>query len=325
MQQIAGRAKRLGYSATNISLMADTCVERIIAHAKRHKPQVMVVDSIQTMFTEEVTSAPGSVSQVRETTAILLQFVKQHGIILLLVGHVTKEGHLAGPRVLEHMVDTVLYFEGSQDSRYRAVRACKNRFGAVNALAIFAMTETGLKQLANPSAIFLARPDKITPGSVVMVTWEGTRPLLLEIQALVDDSDLPQPRRVTVGCDQQRLAMLLAILHRHAGVSTSGQDVFVNVVGGMRLTETAADLAVMLALVSSLRGRAISEHTLVFGEVGLSGEVRPVSHGVERLQEAAKHGFTTAIIPKANKITCKISNMSIHHVSHIEDALQYIS
>ncbi|EGV50523.1 DNA repair protein RadA [endosymbiont of Riftia pachyptila (vent Ph05)] len=261
---------------------------------------MMVVDSIQTMYTELLQSAPGSVSQVRESTAQLVQFAKRSGTVVFLVGHVTKEGSLAGPRVLEHMVDTVLYFEGEVGSQFRLIRAIKNRFGAVNELGVFAMTEKGLKEVSNPSAIFLSRHSQSVPGSVILVTREGTRPLLVEAQALVDESPLANPRRVTLGLEQNRLSMLLAVLHRHCGIGMFDQDVYVNVVGGVRITETAADLAVLLAVLSSFRDRPLPEGLVAFGEVGLTGEIRPVPNGQDRLREAAKHGFKLAILPKAN-------------------------
>ena len=300
LQQLAMRAHRLGASTCGLQLLAETQVETIIAQAQRLKPKVLVVDSIQTVFTEAVTSAPGSVSQLRESAARLVRFAKQTGTALLLVGHVTKEGAIAGPRVLEHMVDAVLYFEGRNDSRYRVVRAVKNRFGAVNEIGLFAMTEQGLKPVNNPSAIFLSEYDANKPGSSVMVTWEGSRPLLVEVQALVDESHLGNPRRVTVGLEQNRLAMLLAVLHRHGGVATHDQDVFLNVVGGLRVMETAADLALVLSVLSSLRNKPLPKDLVVFGEIGLAGEIRPVPSGSERLKEAIKHGFKRAIMPQAN-------------------------
>jgi DNA repair protein RadA/Sms len=300
-QQVALRASRLGIDGGELRLVSETSVEQILIIAAQERPQVMVLDSIQTLYTEALQSAPGSVAQVRESAAQLVRFAKQSGTAMFLVGHVTKEGALAGPRVLEHMVDTVLYFEGDPGDRYRMLRAIKNRFGAVNELGVFAMTESGLKEVHNPSAIFLSRHEQAVPGSVVMVTWEGTRPLLVEVQALVDDSQLGNPRRVTLGLEQNRLSMLLAVLHRHGGLALGDQDVFVNVVGGVRVNETAADLAVLLAVMSSYRNKPLPEHLIVFGEVGLSGELRPVPNGQDRLQEAAKHGFRTAIIPSANK------------------------
>jgi DNA repair protein RadA/Sms len=300
-QQVALRASRLGIDGGELRLLSETSVEQILIIAAQERPQVMVLDSIQTLYTEALQSAPGSVAQVRESAAQLVRFAKQSGTAMFLVGHVTKEGALAGPRVLEHMVDTVLYFEGDPGDRYRMLRAIKNRFGAVNELGVFAMTESGLKEVHNPSAIFLSRHEQAVPGSVVMVMWEGTRPLLVEVQALVDDSQLGNPRRVTLGLEQNRLSMLLAVLHRHGGLALGDQDVFVNVVGGVRVNETAADLAVLLAVMSSYRNKPLPEHLIVFGEVGLSGELRPVPNGQDRLQEAAKHGFRTAIIPSANK------------------------
>jgi DNA repair protein RadA/Sms len=300
LQQVALRSRRLGLTQDRLHLLTETHVERIIQHAKAHRPKVMVIDSIQTLFTEHVTSAPGSVSQVRESAAQLVRFAKQQGIALLIVGHVTKEGSIAGPRVLEHMVDTVLYFEGKNDTRFRMLRAVKNRFGAVNEIGVFAMTEAGLKTVSNPSAIFLSRYHQLVSGSSILVTWEGSRPLLVEVQALVDQSHLGNPRRVTVGLDHNRLAMLLAVLNRHGGIMTADQDVFVNVVGGLRVTETAADLALVLAVMSSLRDRPIPADVVMFGEIGLSGEIRPVSNGQERLREAQKLGFKRALVPQSN-------------------------
>ncbi|MGM0563279.1 MAG: DNA repair protein RadA [Pseudomonadota bacterium] len=300
LHQISMRARRLGVSAPDLKLVAETQVERIIDLAGSEKPQVVVIDSIQTMHTELLQSAPGSVAQVRESAAQLVRFAKQSNTALLLVGHVTKDGQLAGPRVLEHMVDTVLSFEGDTASRYRVVRAMKNRFGAVNELGVFVMAENGLQEVTNPSAIFLSRHEEPVSGSVIMVTREGTRPLLVEVQALVDESHLGNPRRVTLGLEQNRLAMLLAVLHRHGGIAMFDQDVFINVVGGMRVTETASDLAVVMAALSSLRNQPLPGDLVVFGELGLAGEVRPVPNGEERLKTAAKHGFKRAIIPKAN-------------------------
>jgi DNA repair protein RadA/Sms len=300
LQQVALRARRLGVAADHLTLLTETNVEKILALAEPHHPRVMVIDSVQTVYTDAIPSAPGGVSQVRESTAQLVRFAKQKGIALFLIGHVTKEGAIAGPRVLEHMVDTVLYFENQNDSRFRIIRAIKNRFGAVNELGVFAMTDQGLKQVSNPSAIFLSRYQTPVAGSVVMVTWEGSRPLLVEVQALVDTSHLANPRRLTLGLDQNRLSMLLAVLHRHGGVATYDQDVFVNVVGGLRVMETGADLALILAVLSSLRNKSLPVDLIVFGEIGLAGEIRPVPSGQERLKEAAKHGFKRAIIPKAN-------------------------
>ena len=321
LQQVASRAKRLGLSADKLTLLTETNVESIIRHAEKHQPHVMVIDSVQTIFTERVTSAPGSVSQVRDSCAQLVRFVKQKGIALFFVGHVTKEGAIAGPRVLEHMVDTVLYFEGETDCRYRMLRAVKNRFGAVNELGVFAMTDAGLKQVNNPSAIFLSGFQAKSPGSSIMVTWEGSRPLLVEIQALVDESHLSNPRRVTVGLDQNRLAMLLAVLHRHGSVVTYDQDVFVNAVGGLRVQETAADLAIMMAVLSSLKNKPLPEGLIMFGEVGLSGEIRPVPSGQERLREAQKHGFKIALVPKGNAPLKPIKGMTIHAVDNLQEAL----
>jgi DNA repair protein RadA/Sms len=299
-QQIGLRARRLGLGGAGIRLMAETCVERVLAFAEREPPRVMVVDSIQTLYTELLQSAPGSVSQVRETAAQLVRFAKRAETAVFLVGHVTKDGSLAGPRVLEHMVDTVLYFEGESGGTFRLVRAIKNRFGAVNELGVFAMGDRGLREVKNPSAIFLSRHDQPVPGSLVMVTREGTRPLLVEVQALVDESPLANPRRVALGLDQNRLSMLLAVLHRHGGVAMFSQDVFVNVVGGVRINETAADLPVLLAVLSSYRDRPLPLDLVAFGEVGLSGEVRPVPNGPDRLREAVKHGIRRAIVPAGN-------------------------
>jgi DNA repair protein RadA/Sms len=321
LQQIKLRSERLGFANLGLSLFAETSVERILETASREKPQIMVVDSIQTMHTELLQSAPGSVGQVRESAAQLVRYAKQTGTALFLVGHVTKEGTLAGPRVLEHMVDTVLYFEGEADSRFRVIRAVKNRFGAVNELGIFSMTDRGLKEVSNPSAIFLSRYSEPISGSVVMVTWEGSRPMLIEVQALVDESHLANPRRVTVGLEQNRLAIALAVLHRHCGVATYNQDVFVNIVGGVRVSETAADLAMLLAVVSSLKNRPLPADLIVFGEVGLAGEIRPVQSGQERLKEAAKHGFKRAIVPYANAPKTPIEGMEVRAVKNLSEAL----
>lgn len=321
LQQVSLRAQRLGLEAGDLRLLAETQVEAILTIAQQERPRVMVIDSIQTIYTDTIQSAPGSVSQVRESAAQLVRYAKQTQTALFLVGHVTKEGTLAGPRVLEHMVDTVLYFEGDSGSRYRLVRAMKNRFGAVNELGVFAMTDKGLREVSNPSAIFLSRHDEAVPGSVIMVTLEGSRPLLVEVQALVDDSQLSNPRRVTTGLEHNRIAMLLAVLHRHAGVVTFDQDVFANVVGGVRVTETAADLAVILAVMSSLRNRTLPQDLVVFGEVGLAGEIRPVPNGQERLQEAAKHGFKRAVVPKGNAPRKPIDGLQITPVSRLEELL----
>ncbi|MDH5710628.1 MAG: DNA repair protein RadA [Gammaproteobacteria bacterium] len=301
LQQVSLRARRLGLAEKNLQLLSETCVESIITLAAKAPPRVMVIDSIQTIYTETLQSAPGGVAQVRESAAQLVRFAKHTGTALFLVGHVTKEGTLAGPRVLEHMVDTVLYFEGDPGERYRMIRAVKNRFGAVNELGVFAMTEEGLKAVSNPSAIFLSRHEEPVPGSIITVTREGSRPMLIEVQALVDDSHSSNPRRVSLGMDPNRLNMLLAVMHRHAGIAMYDQDVFINVVGGVRLTETCADTALVLAALSSFRSRALPTDIVTFGEIGLAGEIRPVANGQERLREAAKHGFKVAIIPKANQ------------------------
>lgn len=321
-QQISMRAQRLGVEGGAVRLFTETRIEDILATAQQENPRVLVVDSIQTVYTGLLQSAPGAVAQVRESAAQLVRHAKQSGTALFLVGHVTKDGQLAGPRVLEHMVDTVLYFEGDSGSRYRVVRAFKNRYGAVNELGVFAMSDKGLKEVSNPSAIFLSRHEEEVAGSVIMVTIEGSRPLLVEVQALVDESHLANPRRVTVGLEHNRLAMLLAVLHRHAGIAAHDQDVFVNVVGGMRVTETGADLATLLAILSSLRDRALPRGLVVFGEVGLAGEIRPVPNGQERLREAAKHGFTHALVPYANKPKQGIGGMEIIGVRRLDEALQ---
>lgn len=323
-QQIAMRAKRLGLPDQKLLLLAETQVEHICAVAERDQPEVMVIDSIQTMQVMSSQSAPGSVSQVRESAAVLTQFAKQTNTAIFLVGHVTKSGDLAGPRVLEHIIDVVCYIEGNTDSRFRLMRAVKNRYGAVNELGVFAMTETGLKEIKNPSAIFLSRLDDPMPGSVVMVIWEGSRPLLVEIQALVDDSHADNPRRVTVGLEQNRLAMLLAVLHRHGDIVTYDQDVFINVVGGVRVMETSADLALLMAVVSSLRNKPLPNDLVIFGEVGLAGEIRPVPSGQERLREAVKHGFRRAIVPKANVPKEGIKGIEINGVQKLSEALDII-
>ncbi len=323
-QQVSLRAHRLQLPVQELRLLPETRVETIIDICEKERPSVLVVDSIQTVYTDLLQSAPGSVAQVRESAAQLVRYAKQRGTALFLVGHVTKEGQLAGPRVLEHMVDTVLYFEGDSSSRFRVIRAFKNRYGAVNELGVFAMTEGGLKEVTNPSAIFLSRHEEQVAGSVVMVTLEGSRPLLVEVQALVDESHLSNPRRVTLGLEQNRLAMLLAVLHRHGGVATYDQDVFVNVVGGVRVTETGADLAVLLAVLSSLRNRPLPEGLVVFGEVGLAGEIRPVPNGQERLKEAAKHGFTRAIVPKGNLARKGPEGLEVIGVSRLGEALAHL-
>lgn len=325
LQQITMRARRLGMTNDDLLLLAETQVENICAIALKEKPLVMVVDSIQTMQVAGVPSAPGGVSQVRESAAFLTRFAKQTGIAIFLVGHVTKSGGLAGPRVLEHIIDVVLYFEGGSDSRFRVMRAIKNRYGAVNELGVFAMTETGLKEVKNPSAIFLSNHDHSMPGSAVMVVWEGSRPLLVEIQALVDPSYADHPRRLAVGLDQNRLTMLLAVLHRHGGVSSYDKDVFVNVVGGVKVVETSADLALILAIFSSMRDKALPADIVVFGEVGLAGEIRPVPNGQPRLHEASKHGFTKAIVPSANVPKVKVVGMQVHGVKSLSEAIAVLA
>jgi DNA repair protein RadA/Sms len=324
MQQIALRAKRLDLAVDNLYLLPETQMEKILAEIEKKAPKVIVIDSIQTMATEMISSASGSVSQVRESAALLVRYAKNTNTALFLVGHVTKEGTLAGPRVLEHMVDSVLYFEGESDSRYRVIRATKNRFGAVNELGIFAMTERGLREVSNPSAIFLSHFAKNTPGSAITVIWEGSRPLLIEVQALVDDTHLANPRRVTVGLDLQRLAMLLAVLHRHGGIPTYNQDVFANVVGGIKVNETSPDLAVLLATLSSIKNKPLPEGLIVFGEVGLGGEIRPVQNGQERIKEAIKHGFKKAIIPLANAPKKNPLEMEIIPVKTLIEALRSV-
>lgn len=322
-EQVALRARRLGLESRCLPLMAEINLERILATLQAEKPVVAVIDSIQTLWSDQLSSAPGSVAQVRECAAQLTRLAKQLGITVILVGHVTKEGALAGPRVLEHIVDTVLYFEGDTHSSFRLVRAFKNRFGAVNELGVFAMTETGLKGVSNPSALFLSQHAQDVPGSCVMVTQEGTRPLLVEIQALVDTAH-GNPRRLTVGLEAQRLAMLLAVLHRHAGIVCFDQDVFVNAVGGVKITEPAADLAVLLSIASSLKNKPLPSKLIVFGEVGLAGEIRPAPRGQERLKEAAKLGFTRALIPEANRPKQAIAGMEVIAVRRVEEAVARI-
>ena len=321
--QVALRARRLGVGQSQVSVLAEIQLENILAAIEQRQPAVAVIDSIQTIYSELLTSAPGSVAQVRECAAHLTRAAKAGATTIVLVGHVTKEGALAGPRVLEHMVDTVLYFEGDTHSSFRLVRAIKNRFGAVNEIGVFAMTDKGLKGVSNPSAIFLSQHEQPVPGSCVMVTLEGTRPLLVEIQALVDSGG-PSPRRLSVGLERDRLAMLLAVLHRHAGVACMDQDVFVNAVGGVRISEPAADLAVLLAITSSLRGKPLPKGFIAFGEIGLAGEVRPAPRGQERLKEAAKLGFAQAIVPKANAPKKSIDGMTIHAVERVEEALEVV-
>lgn len=322
--QIALRAKRLAVDAKDLKLQAEIQLEKILHTLAEHKPDVAVIDSIQTVYSDALSSAPGSVAQVRECAAQLTRVAKQTGITIIMVGHVTKEGALAGPRVLEHIVDTVLYFEGDTHSSFRLVRAIKNRFGAVNELGVFAMTEKGLKGVSNPSALFLSQHDNPVPGACVMVTQEGTRPLLVEIQALVDTSHLPNARRLSVGLEQNRLAMLLAVLHRHAGIAAFDQDVFINAVGGVKITEPAADLAVLLAIHSSMRNKPLPRGLVVFGEVGLAGEIRPAPRGQERLREAAKLGFSIALIPKSNAPKQKIEGLTIIAVERIDEALNRV-
>ena len=323
-EQISLRAARLGLPTAQLRLLTETCVERILALVAKERPQVLVLDSIQTFYTETLQSAPGSVAQVREAAARLVRFAKQTGTALFLVGHVTKEGALAGPRVLEHMVDTVLYFEGESGSPFRLVRAIKNRFGAVNELGVFAMTDKGLRQVANPSAIFLSRHHEQVSGSCILVTREGTRPLLVEVQALVDQSPLANPRRVALGLEQNRLSMLLAVLHRHGGIALFDQDVFLNVVGGVRITEPAADLPVLLAVLSSFRDRPLAAELATFGEVGLAGELRPVPNGQDRLREAAKHGFRRAIVPAANAPKQAVEGIEVIAVNRVGEAIDAV-
>lgn len=321
-QQITLRARRLGLPENELWLLADTHVENILNHAQKEKPKVLVIDSIQTMYTSLLASAPGSVGQVRESAMQLVSYAKQTGTALFLVGHVTKEGNLAGPRVLEHMVDTVLYFEGGDDTRYRIIRAVKNRFGPVNEIGIFAMTEKGLREVNQPSAIFLSRYPEPVSGSIITATKEGTRPLLVEVQALVDQSNMANPRRLSVGLETQRLSMLLAILNRHSGISTHSLDVFLNVVGGLQIFETAADLPIVFAILSSLRNRPLPQDLLVFGELGLAAEIRPVPGGQERLKEASKHGFKIGIVPHANANSKKtIEGMEIIAVKTLSEAI----
>ena len=324
LQQVAMRAKRLGLAVGDLKMLSETSVETICDMADQLKPKVLVIDSIQVMHVSDVQSAPGSVSQVRESAAYLTRYAKQTGTVIFLVGHVTKDGSLAGPKVLEHMIDCSLQLEGESDSRFRTLRSHKNRFGAVNELGVFAMLESGLKEVKNPSSIFLSRDDNARPGSVVMVVWEGTRPMLVELQALVDTSHHSNPKRVAVGMDQNRLAMLLAVLNRHGGLMTGDQDVFINVVGGIRVMETSADLALLTAIVSSFRDKSLPTDLIVFGEVGLSGEIRPVPNGQERIKEAAKHGFTRAIVPKGNKPKESVPGMKIIAVDRLSEALDSI-
>ncbi len=324
LQQVAMRAERLALPRDKLHMLAETNVETLVNKAQQLKPRLLVVDSIQVMHSAEIPSTPGSVTQVKECAAYLLRYAKLTNTVLLMVGHVTKDGSLAGPKVLEHMIDTSILLEGSSDSRFRTLRGTKNRFGAVNELGIFAMTSEGMREVKNPSAIFLNRGEEQAPGSLVMVLWEGTRPLLVEVQALVDGSSLGNPRRVAVGLDHNRLSMLLAVLHRHGGIHVGDQDVFVNVVGGVKVSETSADLALLLAVVSSFRDRILPRDLIVFGEVGLSGEIRPVPSGQERLYEASKHGFKRAIVPKGNMPKEKIAGMELIAVKKLSEALEQI-
>ena len=324
LQQVSMRAKRLQLDASNIRLLAETKIEAILEHCKKEKPQVLVIDSIQSVYTDAIQSAPGSVSQLREGAALLVQFAKQTNTSLFLVGHVTKEGVIAGPRVLEHMVDCVLYFEGEKDSRYRMLRAVKNRFGAVNELGVFAMTEIGLREVSNPSAIFLSQHDSPVAGSVITVTREGNRPMLVELQVLVDESHSPSPRRVTLGLEQNRLAMLLAVLHRHAGIGMFDQDVYANLVGGVRVVETAVDLPLLIAALSSFRDKPLANDLVIFGEIGLAGEIRPVPSGEERVKAAAKQGYKRFILPKANVPRQKIEGIELIPVTRLDQAINVL-
>ncbi len=324
LQQVAMRANRLGLPTERLKMLSETSVEHICNIADQEKPQIMVIDSIQVMHLSDIQSSPGSVSQVRECASFLTRYAKTRQVAIIMVGHVTKDGTLAGPKVLEHAIDASLLLEGESDSRYRTLRSQKNRFGAVNELGVFAMTEQGLREVKNPSAIFLSRSDELVSGSSVVVLWEGTRPLLVEIQALVDHSMLANPRRVAVGLDHNRLSLLLAVLHRHGGLQMSDQDVFVNVVGGVKVTETSADLALILALISSFRNRPLPQDLVIFGEVGLAGEIRPVPSGQERISEAAKHGFKRAIVPFGNMPKKSIKGMEVFGVKKLSDALDIL-
>ncbi len=324
LQQVAMRAHRLGLPTGGLNMLSETSIEQICLIAEQEQPKLMVIDSIQVMHMADIQSSPGSVAQVRETAAYLTRFAKTRGVAIVMVGHVTKDGSLAGPKVLEHCIDCSVLLDGDADSRFRTLRSHKNRFGAVNELGVFAMTEQGLREVSNPSAIFLSRGDEVTSGSSVMVVWEGTRPLLVEIQALVDHSMMSNPRRVAVGLEQNRLAILLAVLHRHGGLQMSDQDVFVNVVGGVKVSETSADLALLMSLVSSLRDRPLPNDLVVFGEVGLAGEIRPVPSGQERISEAAKHGFKRAIVPHGNMPKKPPANMQVFGVKKLADALDVL-
>src|SRR5690554_16497 len=324
LQQVAMRAQRLNLPTEKLMMLAETSVETICQLADQEQPKVMVIDSIQVMHLSDIQSAPGSVAQVRETAAYLTRYAKQNNVAIIMVGHVTKDGSLAGPKVLEHCIDCSVMLDGDTDGRYRTLRGTKNRFGPVNELGVFAMTGSGLKEVKNPSAIFLSRGDDHGSGSVVIVIWEGTRPLLVEIQALVDHSQLANPRRVAVGTEQNRLALLLAVLHRHGGLALGDQDVFVNVVGGVKISETSADLALLLAIISSFKDQQLPRDLIVFGEVGLSGEIRPVPNGTERVNEAAKHGFTRAIVPIANVPKTPPKGMEVQGVRNIAEALELV-
>ncbi len=324
LQQVAMRASRLGLPKDKLKMLSETSVEAICQIANQEKPKLMVIDSIQVMHVSDIQSAPGSVAQVRESAAALTRFAKMNNVAIFMVGHVTKDGTLAGPKVLEHCIDCSILLDGSSDSRFRTLRSHKNRFGAVNELGVFAMTGQGMREVSNPSAIFLSRGEEDTSGSSVMVVWEGTRPLLVEIQALVDYSQLANPRRVAVGLEQNRLALLLAVLHKHGGLQMSDQDVFVNVVGGVKVTETSADLALLLALLSSFRDRPLPKDLVVFGEVGLAGEIRPVPSGQERLMEAFKHGFKRAVVPAANMPKKEIEGMKVYGVKKLSGALEVL-
>lgn len=325
LQQVALRAERLGYKDSVLRVIASTHLEEILACALREQPGIMVIDSIQALASEKTPSAAGSITQVRECANRITQFAKQTGTTVFVIGHVTKEGSIAGPRVLEHVVDTVLYFEGDEGGRYRVIRAAKNRFGAVNELGVFVMQDTGLKGVKNPSAIFLSQRSDTASGSVITVTCEATRPLLLEVQTLVEDTPAAHPRRVAIGIEQNRLTMLLAILHRHGGVAVYDKDVFVNIVGGVQLKETGADLAVLLAIYSSFKNQTLDRGLAVFGEIGLTGEIRPVYNGLARLKEAREHGFTKAVIPEANQPKAKLSGMEIIAISQLSQAIEHIT
>ncbi len=324
LQQVAMRANRLGLPTEHLKMLSETSVEHICNIADQEKPKIMVIDSIQVMHLSDIQSSPGSVSQVRECASFLTRYAKTRQVAIIMVGHVTKDGTLAGPKVLEHAIDASLLLEGESDSRYRTLRSQKNRFGAINELGVFAMTEQGLREVKNPSAIFLSRSEEQVSGSSVVVLWEGTRPLLVEIQALVDHSMLANPRRVAVGLDHNRLSLLLAVLHRHGGLQMSDQDVFVNVVGGVKVTETSADLTLILSLISSFRNRPLPQDLVIFGEVGLAGEIRPVPSGQERISEAAKHGFKRAIVPFGNMPKKSIKGMEVFGVKKLSDALDIL-